>query len=160
MSDDRKQTHTIRIKAAVDRVWEELTRTDGVQRFYFDSRIDGAFEEGKTIRYVSPDGKHLFITGTVKEIEPGRRLVHDFKFSHIKEPPSLVSFTLTPHGDETEVRIEHSDFTGNKHFNSVKSGWPFILGNLKRWLETGTLPFGTRFRYGLMKLFMHFVPKA
>nr|WP_206607065.1 SRPBCC domain-containing protein [Sandaracinus sp.] len=153
------QTHTIRFRGNVEEVWKLLTSTESLQRFYFDSIVESDMKPGASLRYVSPNRKRVFITGEVKEVAPPLRWRHTLKFTHVDEPASDVEFRLRQDGDEVEVTVEHSGFTGDKHFKMVQRGWPFILRNMKSWVEEGRLPLSTRVQYGMMKLIMPLMPK-
>lgn len=152
---ERKES--ILVKARIQAVWNELTRLDDRQRFYFDSVVKGELKPGAPFKYVSPNGKYLFITGETIEVDVMKRWVQNFRFAHLKDRPTRVIWDLkeTPNG--TQVAVTHTGFEGETEtYKMTQKGWPHILGNLKAVMERGKLPVSTRLMYGLMKVFMPF----
>lgn len=150
---------SIDIDAPPQRVWEELTRTGEVLRFYFDSVLEGELRPGGKMRYVSPGGKHTFIEGEVVEFDAPRRFVHTFKFTDLAEPPQTVSFDLEPDGKGTRLTVRHEGLErAPRHGRRVDAGWTRILGDLGSWTRTGRVSASTRARNSLMKLLLPFLP--
>jgi uncharacterized protein YndB with AHSA1/START domain len=155
-----KTVWSIDIEAPPERVWEELTRTGKVLRFYFDSVLEGDLRPGGKLRYVTPDRKRTFIVGDVVELTAPTRFVHTFKFTDLAEPAQKVSFDLEPVEKGTRLTVRHEGLGGApKHGRRVDAGWTKILGDLKRWTESGRVSLGTRLRNSLMKLMLPFMPK-
>lgn len=142
------------VAAPAQRVWDELTRFDAVQPFYFNSVVRGKLMPGGTFRYESPDGKLLYISGTTLEVDAPHRWVQEFQFAHLPEPPTRVTWMLTEVPQGTEIRVVHEGFeSAGKTWQMVESGWPSILKNLKAHVETGSVPLGTRVGNTLMRMF-------
>jgi uncharacterized protein YndB with AHSA1/START domain len=94
------------IAAPPERVWSALTQS-GVQPFYFNSLFEADLAPGGALRYSTPDRKRIFIEGRVLEIVPGSRLVHEFRFLDLAEPPQKVVFEIEEAQHGTRVTIRH-----------------------------------------------------
>lgn len=150
---------SVTIASPVDAVWKALTKTNERQPFYFDSMIEGELKPGAKYRYCTRDGKTTFIEGETVEFVPPTRWSHTFRFVDIPEPPGKVTFTLKPEGTSTVVTVDHELEGRPKHEKRTARGWPFILGNLKQYVETGKISFGARFQNGMMNLVVPLMPK-
>lgn len=151
----------VRVRAPLQEVWNALTRTDGVQPFYFNSVLETDLRPGSRMRYLSPDREHVFIEGEVVEVESPHRFVHEFSFSDLKDEKTRVTFLLSGGENETEFAIVHEGFSGEtKTYKRSAKGWPLIQKNLKSYLERGKLPFKSRVQHGVMKLFLPLMPRA
>jgi uncharacterized protein YndB with AHSA1/START domain len=147
------------IGAPRERVWSALTASGVVQPFYFNSLFEADLAPGGALRYSTPDGKRIFIQGRVLEIVPGFKLVHEFRFFDLAEPPQTVSLELEETSHGTRVTIRHDGLDeAPLHRSRAKRGWSHILRNLKAWLEQGRLPLTTRMQYAVMKLLIPFMP--
>ena len=152
-----KTIWSIEIDSPRDRVWRALTTPGEIQRFYFDSRFDADLRAGGRVAYTTPDGTRTFIRGDVLEVVPNTRFVHTFRFTDLDEPAQRVSFELEDADGGTRVTIRHEDLdVAPKHRKRVTPGWSRILGNLKHWLEHGSLPTSSRIQLLLMKALLPF----
>jgi uncharacterized protein YndB with AHSA1/START domain len=150
----------IRIAGRIDAVWDEITKRGAVQRPLMDTVLVSDLRPGSPFKYLSPDRKYSFVTGTILEIEPPRRLVHTYRFTMSPDPPSRVTWELEQVGGEVRVRLVHDQFDAEtKTYKSVKGGWAGILRNLKLWIETGDIATWTKVQYALARPFMRFLPK-
>jgi uncharacterized protein YndB with AHSA1/START domain len=152
---------SITIAAPMQRIWDELTKFDEMQRFYFDSMVRGQLKPGEAFRYESADGKYRFITGSTVEVEAPRRWVQDFQFAHLPDAPTRVTWKLADAaGGGVSVTVHHQGFAGpTKTYKMTERGWPSILQNLKAVIEKGQLPLGARFGNAMMRLFAPLVFK-
>ncbi|HVZ94345.1 MAG TPA: SRPBCC domain-containing protein [Phycisphaerales bacterium] len=155
---------TIDINVPIQRVWDEITTPGRVCRPMFDTILDGMMTPGGKMRYRSANGKFVFILGEVRETVPPQggqaRLVHTFKFTHLPDDYSLVTWELSSIAGGTRVKLVHQFASENKTYNMVQKGWNTILGNFKAVLETGNLPLGQRIQYGMMHAMSFMTPKA
>ncbi len=150
----------IRIRGSIDAVWQEITKRGAVQRPLMDTVLVSELKPGSPFKYTSPNGKYSMVKGTILEIDPPRRLVHTYQFSHLQDPPSRVTWELEQAGEEVIVRILHDQFDKQtKTYQMVKGGWAEILKNLKLWIETGDIALGTKLQYAMFRPFMTFVCK-
>jgi uncharacterized protein (TIGR03086 family) len=77
-------------------------------------------------------------TGTIKEIEPGRRLVFGWGFDGAENPSDLstVTITLEPTHDGTIVRLVHDGLPEDQQASHAQ-GWDHYLNRLVLAGETG-----------------------
>lgn len=156
------QVASIRIEVPRERVWSEITRTGSVQKALYNTVLDTELRPGARLRYYSPDRKRVFIVGEVVSVDPPRSFSHTYWFTTWKSgPPTIVTWELEDEGDACRVTVTHSGWT-EEHDKPEKSGagWKQILGLLKHELETGDIPLGTKFMYGMMGMFMFAMPAS
>ncbi len=157
---EERQVHVVEIKAPVADVWEEITKLRQIQKPMFGTVLDTDFKPGSRMLYRSEDGKRVFILGEVKEFVPPTRFVHTFRFTNLKETPTLVEWTLEDKGGLTRVTVVHSKFVDQKETHkSVLTSWVDILNNIKNVVETGDVLFKTRAMLWAMKTFDFMAPK-
>ena len=82
------------------------------------------------------------IEGTITEAEPFRRLVTTFQARFApgtaEEPPSRVTWEITPLGDVCRLSMVHDDLHGAPHtYAATAGGWPVLISSLKSLIETG-----------------------
>jgi uncharacterized protein YndB with AHSA1/START domain len=157
-----EKTFSIEIEAPIGRVWEEITRTDGVQRGMFNCLMEAELSPGGRLRYRSVSGAHCFVWGETLEIEPPTRWVTTFAFSGMDEAMTRVEWTLEETGPgRTRVTVLHSGFPAeNKTYKGVRKVWPQILGRFRDVLEKGDVSLGTRLKYGMMGATSFMVPSS
>lgn len=156
-----ERVFSIDIKAPAQRVWDEITRRGVVHHAMFGTVLHGEMRPGEVISYRSVDGKHTFVVGELIEVSPPTRLVHTFRFSLEKDPPTLVTWALKESGGSTRVTVTHERFIGEtRSYKSVTSGWPRILALYKQEIETGRVPMGARFKNGMMGVMSFMLPKG
>ena len=133
--------YEIYIRATPERIWQALTDSELVKRYYFGSVIESDFQPGSPIIYKQPDTGRIDIEGEVIEADPPRRLVHTFAVrwdADVNDAPTRVVWEITQMGEACRLSVTHDGFTSeNATFESTKGGWPIILSGLKTLLETG-----------------------
>jgi uncharacterized protein YndB with AHSA1/START domain len=158
---DERQVHVVEINAPIAEVWAEITKLRQIQRPMFNTVLETDFKPGSRMIYRSEDGKRVFILGEIKEFVPPTRFVHTFRFTNLREAPTLVEWQLQQIGALTRVTVTHSKFVDQqKTADAVRTSWVGILANIKSVVETGNVPFSTRLKHGLMSTFMFMAPKA
>jgi uncharacterized protein (TIGR03086 family) len=93
------------------------------------ARID--LRAGGTFRWTVSPGHTA--AGTVKEVEPGKRLVLGFGWEGDGSPApdgSTVTITIEPQGDSTLVRLVHEGLTPEQSA-SHDEGWTHFFGRLE-----------------------------
>ena len=153
---------SIHIDVPVQRVWDEITKTGGVQRALYNTVLEAELKPGSRLRYYSPDRKRVFIVGEVVAVDPPRRFSHTYLFTMWKRGgPTLVTWELAEERGGCRVTVTHSGWTAEHEApEKVAAGWREILGLLKQDLETGSIPFRTRLMYTVMSWFMFMMPKT
>jgi uncharacterized protein YndB with AHSA1/START domain len=136
-----KHVYEIYIRTTPERLWQALTDSELVRRYYFGSVIESDFRPGSPLIYRQPDDGRIDIQGEVVEADPPRKLVHTFAVRwdpDVNDPPTRVSWEITPMGDACLLSVTHDGFTDETAtYASTKGGWPMILSGLKTLLETG-----------------------
>ncbi|MBT8079124.1 MAG: SRPBCC domain-containing protein [Gammaproteobacteria bacterium] len=156
-----KSYFRILIRAPIDRVWAELTRTDTVLPFFFNGvcKTPGLAVDAP-IRMQSKDGKYTSVVGDVLEFEPPYRYAHSFRFTNFDDPPAIVRYELKEVEGGTEFTLINENVpAGTKTEKYMTSGGTFITQNLKSIVETGKPTAGGRVALFMMGLFAPFTPK-
>jgi uncharacterized protein YndB with AHSA1/START domain len=157
---DERQVHMVEINAPIAEVWAEITKLRQIQKPMFNTVLETDFKPGSRMIYRSEDGKRVFILGEIKEFVPPTRFVHTFRFTNLREAPTLVEWQLQQIGALTRVTVTHSKFVDQqKTADAVRTSWVGILANIKSVVEIGNVPFSTRLKHGLMSTFMFMAPK-
>ena len=149
------------IRAPIDKVWAQLTRTDAVLPFFFNSVCHTTtLGKGAPVRMRSEDGKYTSVVGEVLEFEPPYRYSHTFKFTSMDDPPCIVRYQLKEVDEGTEFTLINENVpAGTKTEKYMTQGGKFITENLKALLETGKPTTGGRIALFMMGLFAAFTPK-
>ncbi len=161
MSDNESAVFRIVIESTLDEVWQELTRTDGLQRAMFNSRMDtNGIEPGNRLCMRTPDGRFTSVAGTFLEVEQPVRLAHTMRFTSYDDPEATVVYDLKEVDGGVELTLTVNDMTpGTKSTKQMKQGGTFIVNNLKAIVETGKPTLGARLLFVVFKLMGPFTPK-
>ena len=139
--------HTLYIRCRPVELWAALTEGEQTRRWFLGSVIQSSFEVGAAYRYLATrdgddDPSVEAIVGVIREIDPPRRLVQEFRFCDLDEPATELTWTIAePPKAVGVVRldVEHRGFaTDQRGWQRTTQGWPIILSGLKTWLETST----------------------
>lgn len=151
---------SILIDAPVQRVWDEITKTDGVQRPLYNTMLESALTPGSRLRYTSRDGRRVFVVGEILEVAAPHHFVHTYLMTLDPDLETTVAWELTAEGDGCRVTLTHSGWTDeHRTMDKTVKGWIEILDLLKAEVETGTVPLRTRLTYRVMALFSFALPK-
>jgi uncharacterized protein YndB with AHSA1/START domain len=124
------------IDAPVATIWAALTDKNKMKEWYFDLdqfKAEPGFEfqfygEGK-------EGEKYLHLCTVQEVIENKKLSYTWRYDGF-EGISLVTFELSPEGDQTKVKLTHTGLetfaTDNPDFakNSFEQGWTDIIGKM------------------------------
>lgn len=132
------------IKATPEQVWAALTDPTITPAYYVGFRAEYDLTAGAAYRYTAGGGD--MITGTVLEVEPGRRLRTTFNGlwdpATAALPESTVTFTVfepfMPMPGVTFLSCVHENLSASEAATHLEIGWVAILSGLKTLLETGT----------------------
>jgi uncharacterized protein YndB with AHSA1/START domain len=161
MPETEKAVFKVFIKGSIAAVWREITKTDELQKGFFNMRLDtNGLKPGGKMRMLSASGKYAGIVGDVLEFDPPHRYVHTFRFTRFEDPPCTITHELR----ELEGGVEYSMVIdgmqpGTKTAKQMKQGSNLILNTVKRLVETGRPSFGVRMLYVLFKVLEPLSPK-
>lgn len=149
------------IHAPLEAVWNELTKTDEVQKAMFNSQLHTTeLEVGAPIRMRSPNGKFTAVVGEVLEFEKPTRFSHTFRFTQYDDPECEVLYELEQQDDGTRFRLTvRRAPAGTKTAKQMKQGGTMICNTIKSVLETGRPSAGIRALYLLFGLLAPFTPR-
>jgi uncharacterized protein YndB with AHSA1/START domain len=155
------QVLSIDIKAPIQRVWQEITKTGAIQRAVNNTVLESAMTPGAKLRYYSPSKKRVFVVGEIVEVTPPRRFSHTWKFTMSPDGPTLVTWDLTEVSDGCRVTLTHTRWTdAHKMYKRVGGTWREILRLLKLELETGDIDLKARMMYGMFGAFEFMLPRT
>lgn len=149
------------IRASLEDVWHEITRTDQPIPAFFNNRMHvGALAPGSRIAMRTPDNKYTGVVGEILEVVPLKRFSHTFRFTNFDDPECTVIYDLeqAEGGVKFTLTIENIP-TGTKTAKQMIQGGTMIVNTLRSVLETGKPSFGTRMLFVLFKLLQPLSPK-
>jgi len=153
------QVLSIDIKAPIQRVWQEITKTGAIQRAVNNTVLESAMTPGAKLRYYSPSKKRVFVVGEIVEVAPPRRFSHTWKFTMSPDSPTLVTWDLAEVPGGCRVTLTHSRWTdAAKMYKRVGGTWREILRLLKLEIETGDIDLKAKMTYGMFGAFEFMLP--
>ena len=133
------------LKATPDRVFKAWTDPTLIAKWFYPNerwdRCDPEVEPtvgGKyNITMVHSDGDKVGMKGHVVELIPNEKLVFTFldKDSDDQTQESLVTISLKPVSDGTELTLIHSKLASADLKSNVSSGWDGCLTMLEKFVE-------------------------
>jgi uncharacterized protein YndB with AHSA1/START domain len=149
------------IKADIQRVWRELTKTDEAQGAVFNAWLHTrGLVPGSHMQMRTGSGKHTLVVGEVIEVDPPHRFVHSHRFTQYDDPVCQVAYELKPVTSGVEVTLRVSGMPeGTRTAKSMQQGGHAILKSLKAIAETGRPSLGTRLMYVAFDLLEFVLPK-
>jgi uncharacterized protein YndB with AHSA1/START domain len=136
----------VTLRAPRSRVWRAISHAPEFGA-WFGVRLEGGFEEGRTIRgqITYPGYEHLTMELLVERIDPERYFSYRWHpyavepaVDYSNEPTTLVEFTLDEAGGGTVLTIVESGFDQiplerrAKAFQMNDGGWSEQLRNIER----------------------------
>ncbi len=161
MSERERAVFKVKIEAPIEVVWRELTTTNELLPFFFNSRMETTgLEVGGRIRMVTPARKYTGVIGEVLEYSPPHRFSHTFRFTQLDEPPCKVTYELEEVGGAVEFTLIADDIpAASKTGKYMKQGGDYIVQTLKAVAERKPLPLYSKFILLMCKLSVPFTPK-
>lgn len=137
------------ISSTPEKVWDALTNTEHTEVYFFGTAIKSEWKVGSRVEYSRGEVTDY---GEILSYEHNREMTYTWESVNddtIREQPTVVTFKLHQmDGDVVRLSLTHEhllepDYVeDNNSFQGFNNGWPFILSNLKTYLETGkTLKF-------------------
>lgn len=129
------------IQAPPAKVWEALTTSAIVKRYFFGVDIVTDWKVGGPLIYRGEwNGKSFEDKGVIRALEPGRLLVVDY-WSGFSGKPDLpenyqkVTYTLSPEGAGTRLVITQACEPTDEARAHCESNWGMVTSGLKKLLE-------------------------
>lgn len=132
------------IHASAIQVWSAITTSATLKKFFFGADVETDWSIGSPIRMKGDfKGKKYEDKGEILAVEPQQRL----SFSHwsalsgqadTPENYHVVTFDLTPEGEETKVTLSQSNLTGGAtpsdvaHRAEYEKNWTMVLDGLAK----------------------------
>ncbi|MCA9285671.1 MAG: SRPBCC domain-containing protein [Phycisphaerales bacterium] len=144
------------IRAPIQDVWSEITRTDAPIACFFNSRMTlgpGGLAPGTKLAMRTPNGRMTGVVGEILEIVPLKRFSHTFRFTNMDDPPCRVTYELEEVAEGTQFTLIVSDaIEGSKSLKQMAQGAALICKTLKSVMETGRPSLGVRLLFTLFKV--------
>ena len=158
---DTQSKFRVVIRASIEQVWEEITRTDAPILAFFNSRMEVArLAPGSKLAMRTPDGKYTGVVGEILEFDPPKRFAHTFKFTSYDDPACRVIYDLEEVEGGVQFTLTITDLPeGTKTAKQMLQGGKLIVNTLKRVVETGKPSLGTRALFQFFKLMGPLTPK-
>jgi uncharacterized protein YndB with AHSA1/START domain len=103
----------------------------GAERVIWNPAVDGLFYLA-----VKQEGKVWPHYGRFIAIEPPQKVEYTWVSEATKGLESIVSFTLEPRGEQTEITLRHSGLPNDEMGRQHKDGWTWILSKLAETLAS------------------------
>ena len=109
-----------------EKVWRTLTETPLLDQWLMES--DFAPQVGRRFRFTAEWGT---VAGEVLSVEPNTRLSYTWNAMGLD---SVVTWTLTPGGNGTHLRLKHAGFRPdqNQAYQGATYGWQKFLVQLEQ----------------------------
>ena len=157
-----RRVFRIVIKAPIEAVWREITRTDAPIACFFNSRMclsPAGLAPGSRLAMRTPDGRNTGVVGTILAVEPPSKFSHTFRFTSERDPECVVTYELRTVPEGTEFTLVIDDLPeGTRTAKQMIQGGSLIINTLRAVLERGRPTLGVRALFTLIK-FMP-APKA
>ena len=140
-SHDIKYEQVIYIKSTKEKIWNALTKADIISKYYMCPVQSIGSKKGEGISF--GDKGETFISGKILDIEINTKFSHSFKFKQSdsdakNDESTIVTYELFDDNGLIVLVLTHSGFKEeNETYHNITGGWPYILSNLKTYLETG-----------------------
>lgn len=128
-----------RLKAPPDKVFRAWTEPAQIAHWFgpegvetlsaeMDLRVGGKFR----VVMLAPDGEEHDVSGVYREVVTNERLVFTWAWRSTPERESLVTVTLKPDGNATEMTLLHEHFFDETARDRHNFGWTGALNKLER----------------------------
>ena len=119
------------------KVWRVLTQQALIAAFLMDNDFEPVVGHRFNFRHEPTPGWNGVTDCEVLVVEPPSRLAYSWNASGDQAADGLktiVTWTITPEGGGTRVRMEQSGFRPQDEggYQAMSGGWPRIVGGLER----------------------------
>lgn len=132
---------SITINAPAAKVWDAIVTNEKRKEWFFGADTDTDWKVGSPIVHSGEfDGKPYTDKGTIKAIEPKKKLVHTHWSSMSGRPDKeenyeTISYALTEKNGATEVKVTEDNIATEKQKATSDQMWTKALGDLKKVAE-------------------------
>ena len=136
--NESAQTRTLVIEREMphppEKIWRALTEGPLIAEWLMSNDFKPVVGHRFTFRATPAPGWNGIIESEVLVVEPPSRLVYSWGALGLD---SAVTFTLTPTGEGTRLRMEHSGFGPDQDqaYKGASYGWRNFLNNLEHVVE-------------------------
>jgi uncharacterized protein YndB with AHSA1/START domain len=141
MKENLLAKSSIAIHATPQRIWEALTTPAQLKEWFFGTDVITDWKVGSPILYRGMwQGKPFEDKGKILKVERPSRL-ESTHFSPLTGQPDVpenyhtVTYTITPHGDHTDVTITNDNNADEEGVKHSEQTWQMALDALKKYLE-------------------------
>ncbi|MGJ4854533.1 SRPBCC domain-containing protein [Labrys sp. La1] len=137
MTNSASETRTVVVEREIphppEKLWRALTQPHLIEEWLMKNDFDAVVGHRFNLR-----GEWGGVLDCeVLTVEPHRSLSYSWNFSHddaAYDLKSVVTFTLTPTGAGTHLRMEQAGFRPSQRqaYGGAKTGWQQFLANLER----------------------------
>ncbi len=134
--NEKKFVYVTYIDTTPEKLWEALTNTEFMKKYWFGSNFETDWKIGSTIKETQQDGSPGF-QGEIVQFEPPQLLSYTFHTE--SEMKTQVTFDIKPQS-ATAVKLTttHEGYEiGSKDYRSISEGWAAVISSLKTFLEKG-----------------------
>ncbi|MBX4953416.1 polyketide cyclase [Rhizobium binae] len=130
MTDTSTETRSVVIEREMpfpsEKIWRALTQPHLLQEWLMKSDFKPAIDH--RFRFSADWGS---VDCKVLEVEPNKTLSYSWEGHGLE---SVVTWTLTPTGTGTHLRMEHSGFRPDQRqaYGGARSGWTQFFANLEQ----------------------------
>ena len=130
------------VKASQQKVFEAFTEESMLKQWFapgemsvaqaiFEKEVGGRF----LVEMRNDAGESHTASGTVKEYIPFDKISYTWKWATPDANETLVTWTFTSKGEETEVKLLHEKFVKEEHRDHHKEGWNGCLDNFEKFIN-------------------------
>jgi uncharacterized protein YndB with AHSA1/START domain len=129
------------IAADPDAIWAALVDPAAIKQYMFGTTVESDWSEGSSIVWKGEwQGRAYEDKGTIRRIEPGRRLryTHFSPLSGLPDEPQnyhTVTIELAPEGAGTSVTLTQDGSTTEEARKHSVENWSAMLESLKGYVE-------------------------
>ncbi|MFC6040760.1 SRPBCC family protein [Paenisporosarcina macmurdoensis] len=134
------------ISSTAEKVWDALTNTNHTEQYFFGTAIQSDWQVGSRVEYSRGEVTDF---GEILSYEPHQEMSYTWESvsdETIRLEPTVVTFHLQEISEDiVKLTLIHenlmdADYVDEPNtFRGLNNGWPFILSNLKSYLETGEI---------------------
>ncbi len=141
MASEKILNKTISIHAPTSKVWDALTNPELVKEWLFGTKVISDWKVGSPILFTgSWQGKDYTDKGTILKFEIEKILQYNYwsGFSGLPDSPenySVITFELTPKGDDTVLTLTQSHFATESMYEDSDKNWSPTLDLMKSIIE-------------------------